>query len=412
MRIAIVGTGIAGLGAAHQLHKHVDLAVFEAADWIGGHSHTVDVPLPGCSVAVDTGFIVYNNATYPLLTQLFAELEVPTKPSDMSFAVAGEPREYEGSVRGMFAARRAVFDAQHWLMIRDILTFNRRVRDAAGDQLPHSVTLGDFTADLSNAFRDRYLLPMCAAIWSTPEEDMANYPAQTLIRFFNNHGLIQLKDRPQWRTVTGGSRIYVNKLISPFRDRIHTNTPVQEIRRTPSGVDLVLADSIESFDGVLLATHADVSLKILNGSATTAEQSILSNFAYSQNHAVLHSDASFMPAERRAWASWNVTATDKTSLPSVTYWMNRLQNLDTPDQLFLTLNPAREPQHIWGSWMYDHPMFDSAAIAAQSDLPGLQGRDRVWFAGAYFRYGFHEDGLMAGYAAAESLLRQLEKVPA
>jgi len=411
MRFAIVGSGIAGLGAAHKLHQHVDLEVFEAAEWIGGHTHTVDVPLESGPTAVDTGFIVYNNATYPLLTELFRDLGVATEPSDMSFAVAGEPREYEGSVRGMFADRKAAFDPQHWLMIKDIITFNRRVRDAAGDNLPSSTTLGDFTRDLSPAFRDRYLLPMCAAIWSTPKADMENYPAQTLMRFFNNHGLIQLKDRPQWRTVTGGARKYVEKLVAPFADRIHTNTPVQEIRRTATGVDVVFSDSIQRFDGVLLATHADVSLKILNGSATQREQDLLSNFAYSKNHAVLHSDPSFMPSRRRAWASWNVTATDRSSLPSVTYWMNRLQNLDTPEQLFLTLNPVREPRRIWGSWIYDHPMFDTAAIDAQPELASLQGDDRVWYAGAYFRYGFHEDGIMAGYAAAESVLHQFDRVP-
>ncbi len=240
---------------------------------------------------------------------------------------------------------------------------------------------------------------------------MENYPAQTLIRFFNNHGLIQLKDRPQWRTVTGGARNYVDALTAPFADRIHTNAPVQEIRRTPTGVDLVFSDSIETFDGVVLATHADVSLKILNGSANAREQRVLSNFAYSKNHAILHSDPSFMPSQHRAWASWNVSTGDKNSLPSVTYWMNRLQNLDTPEPLFLTLNPLREPQSIWGSWIYDHPMFDTAAIDAQDELASLQGEDRVWFAGAYFRYGFHEDGLMAGYAAAEAVMHQLDRVP-
>lgn len=412
MRFAIIGTGISGLGAAHRLHQHVDLEVFEAADWVGGHTHTVDVPFASGDVPVDTGFIVYNNHTYPLLTQLFDELGVATEPSDMSFAIAGDPQEYEGSVRGMFADPTAAFDPKHWLMIRDIIKFNKRVREASTRSVSTGMTLGEFTADLSEPFRTRYLLPMCAAIWSTPASDMDSYPAHTLIRFFNNHGLIKLKDRPQWRTVTDGARSYVDALTAPFADRIHTNQPVHEIRRTAGGVDVVLSDTVESFDGVLLATHADTSLKILNGAARPAETRLLSNFSYSTNHAVLHSDPTFMPATRRAWASWNVVAGDGRQLPSVTYWMNRLQNLTTPTPVFLTLNPSREPADVWGSWVYDHPMFDVAAIDAQSRLPQLQGVDNVWFAGAYFRYGFHEDGLMAGYGAAESVLSKLEHINA
>ncbi len=409
MRLAIVGTGIAGLGAAHRLHPHFDLTVFEAADWIGGHTHTVDVPFETGPVAVDTGFIVYNESTYPLLTALFAELGVATEPSNMSFAVTGGDTEYEGSGRGLFTDPKALADLRHWTMIRDILRFNRLVRRAAITGIPADLTLSEFTEGLSDAFRRRYLLPMCAAIWSTPEADMADYPAHTLIRFFSNHGLIQIRNRPEWRTVTGGARTYVERLVEPFRTRVHTNSPVHELRRMPGGVDLVLDDRIERFDGVVLATHADASLKILNGSASAEEQDVLGRFGYSKNTAVLHSDPTFMPARQAAWASWNVEKGAPRSQPAVTYWMNRLQNLETPHPLFVTLNPTRSPRTVWGSWEYDHPMFDTAAIKAQSRLASLQGADRVWFAGAYFRYGFHEDGLMSGYSAADALMAAREE---
>ncbi|MBT8201114.1 MAG: FAD-dependent oxidoreductase [Acidimicrobiia bacterium] len=406
MRIAIIGTGIAGLGAAHRLRDAVDLTLFEANDWVGGHTHTVDVALSTDeSVPVDTGFIVYNESTYPLLTKLFADLHVATEPSDMSFSVRGPAGEYEGSARGMFVDRRALVDPSHWAMIRDILAFNRRVNEVDLDQLPPGLTLGAFTADLSQSFQQRYLLPMGAAIWSTPANEMFDYPADTLVRFFRNHGLAQLRDRPAWRTVTGGSRTYVEALTKPFCDRIRLKTPVQEIRRGADGVDVVTPAGIERFDGVLLATHADTSLKILNGWSSPAEQNLLSNFQYARNEAVLHTDPSLMPASKRAWASWNVVQRDPFADPSLTYWMNRLQNLETPKPVFVTLNPDRMPGQVHGSWMYDHPMFDARAVEAQRHLSDLQGSDRVWFAGAYFRYGFHEDGLMAGYAAADSILQ-------
>ncbi|NNC43917.1 MAG: NAD(P)-binding protein [Acidimicrobiia bacterium] len=406
MRIAIIGTGIAGLGAAHRLRDAVDLTLFEANDWVGGHTHTVDVALSTDeSVPVDTGFIVYNESTYPLLTKLFADLHVATEPSDMSFSVRGPAGEYEGSARGMFVDPRALVDPSHWAMIRDILAFNRRVNEVDLDQLPPGLTLDAFTADLSQPFQQRYLLPMGAAIWSTPANEMFDYPADTLVRFFRNHGLAQLRDRPAWRTVTGGSRTYVEALTKPFCDRIRLKTPVQEIRRGADGVDVVTPAGIERFDGVLLATHADTSLKILNGWSSPAEQNLLSNFRYARNEAVLHTDPSLMPASKRAWASWNVVQRDPFADPSLTYWMNRLQNLETSKPVFVTLNPDRMPGQVHGSWTYHHPMFDARAVEAQRHLSDLQGSDRVWFAGAYFRYGFHEDGLMAGYAAADSILQ-------
>ncbi|MBK5267526.1 MAG: FAD-dependent oxidoreductase [Acidimicrobiia bacterium] len=404
MRVAIVGTGISGLGAAHRLKDDVDLTLYESSDWVGGHSHTVDVEIAGVSLAVDTGFIVYNTQTYPLLTSLFAELGVETEPSNMSFAIAGTPVEYEGSLAGMAASPLALLRISHWQMIRDILRFNRYIQTVDIDD--PELRLGDLTAGYSSAFRERYLLPMGAAIWSTPAAEMADYPAATLARFFRNHGLVQLRNRPQWRTVSGGSRRYVEKLSAPFSQNIHLDEPVVSVRRDSSGVEILSSSGSERFDQVIFATHADTTLALLGSESTSQEQSVLGSFAYSRNRAVLHTDPRFMPKHRRAWASWNVRTGNEGDLPSVTYWMNRLQNLTTDVPVFVSLNPSEEPDHQLGSWEYDHPMFDRAAISAQAELPSIQGTKRSYYCGAYARYGFHEDGLMSGYGAADALLRQ------
>lgn len=404
MRVAIVGTGISGLGAAHRLKDNVDLTLYESSDWVGGHSHTVDVEVAGVSLSVDTGFIVYNTRTYPLLTSLFDELGVETEPSNMSFAIAGGPVEYEGSLIGMAASTSALLRASHWQMIRDILRFNRFIQTVDIDD--PELRLGDLTAGYSTAFRERYLLPMGAAIWSTPVAEMADYPAATLARFFRNHGLVQLRNRPQWRTVSGGSRRYVEKLSAPFSENIRLDEPVIGVRRDSSGVEILSSSGTQRFDQVIFATHADTTLALLGSESTPQEQSILGSFAYSRNRAVLHTDPRFMPKHRRAWASWNVGAGRHGDLPSVTYWMNRLQNLTTDVPVFVSLNPPEEPDHQLGCWDYDHPMFDRSAISAQAELHFLQGTKHSYFCGAYARYGFHEDGLMSGYAAADALLRQ------
>lgn len=400
MRVAIIGSGIAALGAAHRLAPIADITVYESESWIGGHSHTVDVTVDGYQVPVDTGFIVYNEVTYPNLTALFGELEVKTEASDMSFAIGGGAVEYEGSAKGMFAQRSAALDPTHWGMIRDILAFNRAAQAAGDIDMP----IGEFVASYSNGFRDRYLRPMIAAIWSTPEAEAMDYPTATLLRFFRNHGLTQVRDRPQWRTVSGGSRNYVNRLVEPFRSSIRLNTPVRSVSRFANGVEIHTAGETESFDYVVFGTHADTTLRLLGAEATSDEQNLLRAFRYSSNRAVLHSDPALMPRNQRAWASWNVLASDVTAVPSVTYWMNRLQNIQTATPLFLTLNPTVEPRQIQGEWIYDHPMFDRAAIAAQPNLERLQGVANSWFAGAYFKYGFHEDGLASGFRAADLIL--------
>ena len=408
MRVAIIGTGISGLGAAHRLYDQMDLTIYEASDWVGGHSHTVDIEVSGVPIAVDTGFIVYNETTYPLLTKLFDELGVATEPSNMSFAIAGSAPEYEGSLKGMMATRSALLRPSHWRMIKDILRFNKYVQTVDLDD--PTQRLGDLIADYSDVFKGRYLLPMGAAIWSTPASDMADYPAATLARFFRNHGLVQLRDRPQWRTVTAGSRQYVEKLTRPFVDRIRLDEPVIEVRRDDDSVQILSSSGTERFDRVIFATHADTTQALLGSAATEREQAVLSRFKYSRNRAVLHTDQSFMPKQPRAWASWNVATGNGNELPCVTYWMNRLQNLPTTTPVFVTLNPTEEPQGQLGSWDYDHPMFDRAAIEAQAEVPGLQGTLHTYYCGAYTRYGFHEDGLMSGYAAADALMRQAATV--
>ena len=408
MRIAIIGTGIAGLGAAHKLHASHELTLYESSSWVGGHSHTVDVDLDGSSRPIDTGFIVYNETTYPLLTALFSDLKVDTEPSNMSFAIAGGPAEYEGSLRGIVSSPGALLSPKHWQMVRDILRFNRRIRDTDIDD--PELLLSGLIAPYSNAFRDRYLFPMGAAIWSTPESDLGEYPAAAFARFFRNHGLVQLKDRPQWRTVTGGSRQYVAKRISPFQDRIRTNEPVTNAVRSSDGVDVSSRSGRDRFDRVIFATHADSALALLGSDATEQEQAILGSFRYSQNRAVLHTDERFMARRRRAWASWNVMAGGRDRAPCVSYWMNRLQNFEHQPPVFVTLNPPFEPSGHLGEWQYDHPLFDRAAIVAQTQLPSLQGRRNSFFCGAYTRHGFHEDGLMSGYAAAQAVTDRLVAV--
>ena len=407
--VGIIGTGIAGMGAAHRLHPHADITLFEASDWVGGHSHTVDATVDGVTVPVDTGFIVYNERTYPLLTSLFREIGVETEPSDMSFAVVGG-LEYEGSLRGMFTDPRARFRPSHYAMIADIVRFNAEARRASRQGIAADVTLGEFVEGYGETFRTRYLLPMGAAIWSTSVRDMASYPAEAFIRFFANHGLLDLRDRPKWRTVTGGSRSYVRALTAPFRDRIHLDTAVEQITRSDDGVIVATSHGdTRRFDYVVAASHADTTLALLAESATPIEREVLGNFRYSTNEAVLHTDPSFMPQAYRAWASWNVSADTGNGPPSLTYWMNRLQNLDTPRPLFVTLNPTRPPAEILGAWQYDHPLFDLPALRAQPRVQELQAVDRIAYAGAFMRNGFHEDGLLGGYLAADAILRSIQE---
>jgi predicted NAD/FAD-binding protein len=413
MKIAIIGTGIAGNVAAWKLRRDHDITVFEANDRIGGHTNTVEVEDAGRALAVDTGFIVYNEHTYPNLTRLFAALGVDTVESDMSFSVslnAGK-FEYFGSAPGLFAQPSNLVRPTFWRLFADLLRFYRSAPDLAARCDLERITLGEILSEggYSDVFARRHLLPMAAAIWSSKLDDILAFPAATFVRFFENHGLFSLGDRPQWRSVLGGSRRYVEALAAPIRHRVHLARPVVAIRRTPAGVILRDAAGREQrFDQIVVATHADQALAILGDAASHDERRILGAFRYQENRAVLHRDPALMPRRRRIWASWNSLAegnAETTHRVAVSYWMNRLQRLDTAQDVFVTLNPLRAPApHLThGEFTYHHPQFDHAALTAQELLPSIQGFDRAWFCGSYCGYGFHEDGLQAGLAVAAAL---------
>ncbi len=409
-RIAVIGSGIAGLSAAWLLARRHDVTVYEAAPRIGGHSRTVTTPE---GVPVDIGFIVYNELNYPNLTALFSHLGVATQPSDMSFAVSldGGRLEYNGTnIPGLFAQYRNLVRPRFIRMVRDILRFYRSAPGHIAELWDTMEPLGAYLDrhGYSAAFQHDHLLPMAAAIWSTPCAEMRDYPAAAFLRFCDNHGLLQVDDRPLWRTVTGGSHAYVSRVAAPLAGRIVTDRPVRAIRRDAEGVTVIDASGqARRFDQVVIASHAHEALAMLED-ASGAERALLGAFRPSMNRAVLHSDASLMPRRRRVWASW--TYLGRTAggadhgLPCVTYWMNHLQSLPGRP-LFLTLNPARAPAPgaILHETSYNHPAFDVAALRAQRELWSLQGVRRTWFAGAWFGAGFHEDGLQAGLAVAEAI---------
>jgi predicted NAD/FAD-binding protein len=410
--IAVIGTGIAGMSCAWLLSERHRVTVYESAERVGGHSNTVQVASPDGGVPVDTGFIVYNEHTYPNLTALFRFLNVPTKDSDMSFAVSldGGRLEYAGTnLRGLFAQKRNLLRPRFWGMLRDLLRFYR----SAPRDLPRLAadlgSLDDYllAGGYGAALREDHLLPMSAAVWSCPTEDAGLQPAASFIRFCDNHGLLRVSDRPIWRTVDGGCREYVSRLTERFADRIHTNRPARAIERLDDGVRVHADDSTHSYDHVVLACHADQALALLGTEATRRETATLGAFRYTRNRAVLHTDPSLMPRRRGVWASWNYLGRSGQSdaQPCVTYWMNRLQSLPGPTQYFVTLNPPRPPAKgtLLRGETYEHPVFDAAAIRAQRQLWSLQNQGGVWFCGAHFGAGFHEDGLQAGLAVAEQL---------
>ena len=411
-RIAVVGSGIAGLSAAWLLSKQHEVTLIEAEPRPGGHSNTVDTQARGRAVPVDTGFIVYNTASYPNLIALFDHLAVPTAPSDMSFAVSldGGSYEYAGSsVASLFGQPSNLLRLSHWRMLAGTLRFFREapLLDNAG--CDPDLTLGDYLArsGYSEAFVARHILPMAAAIWSTPSRDVLDFPVAAFVRFFANHGLLQVANRPQWRTVVGGSREYVRRLIADFDGEVALGDPVRRIVRSPGQVTIEMSRGERRFDRCVIATHADVALSLL-AAPTHDERSLLGAFRYARNRAVLHTDARLMPKRRRLWSSWNYLGAGhgRDATLAVTYWMNRLQPLgaDAPEQ-FVTLNPPREveAQHAVAAFDYAHPMFDAAAMRAQRQLWSLQGVQDTWFCGSYFGYGFHEDGLQSGLAATESI---------
>ena len=411
LRIAVIGTGISGLSAAWLLSTRHDVAVYEKASRIGGHSNTVLAPIGGASVPVDTGFIVFNPQTYPNFVALLQTLDVSSEVSDMSFGVSIDSGriEYSGScLSGLFGQRSNLFRPRFWSMLADLRRFYRDAARQANVLQDGGLSLGAFLdrGGYGKAFRDHHLLPMASAIWSATPGEILDYPAAAFLRFQNNHGLLQLTGRPSWHTVTGGSRAYVDRLAQPIAARIRRGSGVARIERTAGKATVVTTDGTrEIFDAVVIATHADDALALL-AAPSAQERALLGAFRYSRNEAVLHSDESLMPRRRSVWSSWNYIGDD--SAPDevcVTYWMNRLQHLPTQTNLFVTLNPPRQPrpETIVQKEIYHHPMFDAAAIAAQNHLWGLQGERNTWFCGAHFGAGFHEDGLQAGLAVAEQL---------
>lgn len=411
MRLAVIGAGISGISAAWLLGQAHDVVLFEAAPRLGGHANTVRVA-DGCGeTAVDTGFIVYNEATYPNFIALMDHLHVATQPTEMSFAVSldGGRLEYSGtSVAGLFAQRSNLVRPRFWAMLQDITRF---YRNASRDTLSGGaagVSLGDYLAagGYGAAFRDDHLLPMAAAIWSAPCAEILSYPAAAFLRFHHNHGLLQLTDRPVWRTVTGGSSTYVQKLRSTFSGEARVGAPVRQVQREADAVVVTGDGWTETFDHVVFACHADQALALI-AHPDPAEIEVLGAFRYSLNRAVLHGDEALMPKRRRAWASWNhIGQRDRPDAAcAVTYWMNRLQGLPEARPFFVTLNPpdALREETVLHEEIYEHPLFDTAALDAQERLWSLQGTRRSWFCGAYFGSGFHEDGLQAGLAVAEAL---------
>ena len=413
MKIAVIGSGISGLSAAWLLGKRHAVTLYEQADRPGGHTNTVDVDIGGQTIPVDTGFIVFNRVTYPNLTALFAHLRVPTQLSDMSFAASLDSGglEYAGGsgFGGLFAQKSNLLRPRFLSMLAGVRKFYRNaVTDAAAPRFER-LTLGEYleAGSYSPAFRDDHLLPMASAIWSATTAEMLSFPALAFIRFHANHGLLQIACRPVWETVSGGSSAYVRRLLADFSGLTRLGTAVLRIERDGDGVTVCDSQGgAERFDHVVIASHANQALAML-AEPTADEAALLGAFRYQRNHAVLHSDASFMPRRRPAWACWNYIGgrTGDGADACFTYWMNRLQNLPGKTPFFVTLNPARDvlPEALHYSTIYDHPLFDAAAIAAQAKLWALQGQQRTWYCGAYFGAGFHEDGLQAGLAVAEQL---------
>ena len=411
-RIAVVGSGISGLASAWLLSQQHAVTLYEAGDYLGGHTHTVDVTVEDISHPVDTGFLVYNSQTYPNLTALFAYLGVASVETEMSFSVSlEEPRlEWAGSsLATIFGQKRNLLRRDFWRMLADILRFNRESvawieRHPDYDRsLRHFLAAGGY----SRPFAEWYLLPMAAAIWSCPAGQMLDYPLASFVRFCRNHGLLQVVNRPLWRTVSGGGREYVKKLAAGLDD-IRLAMPVRRLQRRESGIQLHTDGAVEQYDQVVLACHSDQALAILGESATDAERRLLGAIRYAPNRAVLHTDAALLPRSPALWSAWNYlsSAQELDRRPvSVSYLINRLQPLPFKTPVMVSLNPQREPQpaQVIAEFDYAHPIFDGAAIAAQRELPTISGDNGVWFCGAWNGYGFHEDGLKSALRVANAL---------
>ncbi|QKJ27217.1 NAD(P)/FAD-dependent oxidoreductase [Aliarcobacter cibarius] len=408
MKIAVLGAGISGLGSAYILSKKYEVDLYEKDNRLGGHARTTMVEENGKVFGVDTGFLVFNHPTYPLLTKLFKELDVKIENSDMSFAFwdKDENRAYNGSsLKGMFAQKRNLFSVTHYKMISDILAFNKKAnQDLETNSKDLDKTLGEYIKDYSNAFKKRYLLPMGAAIWSTPSDEMNLFPARTFLTFFKNHGLLGVTTHHQWLTVSNGSINYVNKIREKISGKIFLNSDVIKVQREQNGVYLIHRNGNKSFyDKVVLAMHAPEALEILEN-PTQKEIEILSAFKYKENSAVLHSDNNILYSDKKMYAAWNYTSSNKQNqVVTLTYWINTLQNLKTKKDYFVSLNETQNIDNVIEKISYDHPQFDTKAIKMQNRKDEICGQNNTYFAGAYWKYGFHEDGLLSATKVASKL---------
>jgi uncharacterized protein len=437
MKIAVIGSGISGLSAAYLLSQHHDVTLFEKNDYLGGHTRTVIArPAPGVEIPVDTGFIVFNYRNYPLLAQLFAELDVPVHKSDMSFGLTADDGWFEYGTHkpwNVFAQKRNLLRPVFWRMMKDVMRFFREAPAymAGGAKHRSGLSLGDCLDEmqLGDWFRQYFILPMGAAIWSCPTSTMLDFPADSFLRFFHNHGLLSFRGHPQWYTVTGGAREYVQRLTGRYTDAFGgkiVRHGVTRVERRDAGV-FITADNGARYaaDQVVFACHADQALALIDD-PTDAERDVLSAFRFEKNRTYLHGDVSYMPKRRGAWSSWtyllekraderadraaeraDLPAENADNLPHITmsYWMNRLQSLDRRYPLIETLNPARapDPELVYDSFDFDHPIFDQAAVSAQDRIPDIQGTRNTWYCGAWQRNGFHEDGLWSAVRVAAAL---------
>ncbi len=420
MRLAIIGSGIAGLGCAHFLHRNHEITVFEQNDYVGGHTNTVDATEPGTGrpVPIDTGFMVFNRVTYPHLCRLFDQLQVPVKPTSMSFAVRDDQTGLEwcgSSLNHLFAQRKNLFNLRFLRMLTAINRFNKEAVAALDDPRTAEESLGDYVRRrrYGEDFFNLYLVPMSSAVWSTPPELMLTFPAASLLRFFHNHGFLGLHTQHPWWTVDGGAREYVKRLTAPWRDRIHTGDRATRVMRSGGQITVTTAAGrTHAFDRVIIATHGDQALRLLVN-PTPDEARLLGEFRYQPNTATLHTDTSVMPRTRLAWSSWNYQLSrgpDGRLSPATHYWMNSLQGVSDRGSYFVSINGAERihPGKIVKTIAYDHPLFSLGALRAQKELPALnaaaRGRSETYFAGSYFRYGFHEDAFMSAVQLSELLL--------
>ncbi|MAK61906.1 MAG: NAD/FAD-binding protein [Ponticaulis sp.] len=410
-KVAVIGSGISGMSAAWALRHTHDVTLFEANDRFGGHSYTVDIQPGGDDVSVDVGFIVCNPLNYPNFMAFMDHLQVETIQSDMSFAVSDpEGFEWSSNPAGLFAQKRNLINPKFWSLISEILTFNRKaIEDVMAATIPSNISLGEYldVIGMSDNFREQYILPMGAAIWSTPEADMQDYPAASFLQFFNNHRLLH-RERPKWRTVKHGSQSYVKRLIQDLGDRAVSGARVEAVSRSTNGIEISVNGDILHFDEVVLAGHAFQSRELL-GDGFEHQESVIAPIQSTHNRAFLHSDRSLMPKRKSAWAAWNVLRGEQGQNVTLSYWMNILQDLQTDKDIFVTLNPDEPPaaDKTYGEFDFTHPLFNQIAAERVSDLKRINGRDGLWFAGAWMGHGFHEDGLKSGLEVAMSLGAQL-----